>query len=173
MKKRSLFMILALVLAMSVVLVACSNDANDEADEAEDVEVAEEVTEEAEDTEEDDDAEEAGEYKDGVYTVEGEKGDKGWQYVVEVTIEDGKVADVNIESVAHEDFEDGSFKEGDTKTPETYEYEPYFETVEAIEKEVVDKNGVEDLDLDGVSGATNTQGDVIKLIEEALEEASN
>ncbi len=62
-------------------------------------------------------------------------------------------------------------KAGDRKSVENYAYLDSFDVVKGVQKLIIDNNGTEDLNLDGISGATNTRDTMMELVSKALESA--
>lgn len=132
-------------------------------------------------------------YEDGEYEAKADEDSHGWLSEVKVTVKDGEIVGVDFYDVAIEDMEGqkvvldddnepvmegdepktepADIKEGDIKSLENYAYLASFDTIKAIRKEIIDNNGVEDLELDAISGATNTKETMIDLVTKALEGA--
>lgn len=132
-------------------------------------------------------------YKDGEYEAKADEDSHGWLSEVKVIVKDGEIVGVDFYDVATEDMEGQKVvlddenepvmegdepkteptdvKKGDIKSLENYAYLPSFDTIKAIRKQIIENNGVEDLELDAVSGATNTKDTMIDLVTKALEEA--
>lgn len=133
-------------------------------------------------------------YKDGEYTAKADEESHGWLAEVVVVVRDGQIVGVDYFDVAVEDMEsskvvfdddnkpimgdDGKpetepvqVKAGDRKSVDNYAYLDSFEVVKGVQKQIIDNNGTENLDLDGITGATNTRDTMIELVEKALEGA--
>lgn len=133
-------------------------------------------------------------YKDGEYTEEAAEGSHGWKAGVKLVIRDGQVVGVDYYELAEEDMEgnkvvfdedkkpvtesDGKhktepvqIKSGDRKSVENYAYLESFDVVKGVQKQIIDNNGTENLNLDGITGATNTKNTMIELVSKALEAA--
>lgn len=108
-------------------------------------------------------------YKDGVYTAKATEESHGWLPEVSVRVQDGQIVGVDYAEIATADSE--GVKTGDRKTTENYAYPTSLEVADAVQKLVIDNNGTEDLNVDGVTGATNTRTSMIELIDEALSSA--
>lgn len=108
-------------------------------------------------------------YKDGTYEAKAEEASHGWLSEVAVTVTEGQIVGVNYKEVAVEASE--GVEVGDVKSAENYEYEPPFEVVKQMQKLIIDNNGTEDLDVDGITGATNTRTTVLELVNQALSTA--
>lgn len=108
-------------------------------------------------------------YKDGSYEAKAEEASHGWLAQVDVTVKDGQIVGVNYQELAVEPSE--GVEVGDVKSPENYEYETSFEVMNSMQKLIIDNNGTEDLDVDAVTGATNTRTIIIELVDQALSEA--
>lgn len=105
------------------------------------------------------------ELADGVYSAEGEFDERGWKSTITITVENGKIEDVDYDEVT----EDGSKKSEDDEyaqsmkgvsgvTPE----EAYEQLEDALESsQNVDK-------VDAVSGATSSSEQFKNLANEAL-----
>ncbi|NMA87046.1 MAG: FMN-binding protein [Tissierellia bacterium] len=133
-------------------------------------------------------------YKDGEYTEDAAEGSHGWKAGVKVIIKDGQIVGIDYYELAEEDMEsnkvvfdedkkpvtesDGkpktepvNVKAGDRKSVENYAYLDSFDVVKGVQKLIIDNNGTEDLNLDGISGATNTRDTMMELVSKALESA--
>lgn len=109
------------------------------------------------------------ELKDGTYNVEGSADEHGWLPKVSVIIENGKITAVDYKEVAVEASE--GIEKGDVKSPDNYDFEPPFEVIEEVGKLIIKNNGTENLDVDGITGATSTRTTMLELTEEALKKA--
>ncbi len=105
-------------------------------------------------------------YTDGVYEAVGEEAVYGWLPEVKVTVVEGQIVGINYVEKAVEDSE--GVKAGDIKSEENYDYTTGLEVAKAVEKIIIDNNGVENLDLDSVTGATSTRDSVVALVTKAL-----
>lgn len=159
---------ITLALTLSTVMVTGCGAKEDKKPEEEAKVAVEETVEETKETEE----VAEGAYVDGTYDAEAKEANHGWLAKVTVTVEGGEIVEVDYREEAIEDSEDGKVKTGDVKSPENYEYEPNFATVEAVTAAIVENNGIEGIDVDGVTGATNTKGTILELVEEALSTAN-
>ncbi len=133
-------------------------------------------------------------YKDGEYTEDAEEGSHGWKAGVKIVVRDGQIVGIDYYELAEEDMEgnkvvfdedkkpvtesDGKhkteaveIKAGDRKSVDNYAYLDSFDVVKGVQKLIIDNNGTEDLNLDSISGATNTRNTMIELISKALEAA--
>ena len=133
-------------------------------------------------------------YKDGEYTQDAEEGSHGWKAGVKIVVKDGQIVGIDYYELAEEDMEgnkvvfdedkkpvtesDGKhkteaveIKAGDRKSVDNYAYLDSFDVVKGVQKLIIDNNGTEDLNLDSISGATNTRNTMIELISKALEAA--
>lgn len=108
-------------------------------------------------------------YKDGVYEAKAPEASYGWLSEVKVTVKDGQITGVNYVEVAVEDAD--GVKKGDLKSTDNYSYAAPFEVIPAVQKLIIDNNGTENLNLDGITGATNTRTTLIDLVNEALSSA--
>ncbi|MGJ0846053.1 FMN-binding protein [Tissierella praeacuta] len=107
-----------------------------------------------------------GVYKDGVYEAKGKEPSHGWLSEVKVRVQDGQIVGINYVEVAVEDSD--GVKKGDIKSTDNYSYAVPFEVIPAVQKLIIDNNGTENLNLDGITGATNTRNTIIELVDEAL-----
>lgn len=132
-------------------------------------------------------------YEDGEYEAKADEDSHGWLSEVKVTVKDGVIVGVDFYDVAIEDMEgqkvvfdednepvmEGDepktepvdIKEGDIKSLENYAYLASFDVIQGVRKEIIDNNGVEGLELDAITGATNTKETMVDLVTKALEEA--
>ncbi len=108
-------------------------------------------------------------YKDGTYEAKATEASHGWLAQVAVTVKSGQIVGVDYQELAVEASE--GVEVGDAKSPDNYTYEPTFATVNAMQKLIIDNNGTADLDVDAVTGATNTRTTIIQLVDEALSQA--
>lgn len=108
-------------------------------------------------------------YKDGIYQAKSEEASHGWLSEVELVVEYGQIVGINYQEIAVEASE--GVEIGDVKSTENYEYPVPFEVASAMQKLIIDKNGTEDLDVDGLTGATSTRTTIIELVDKALSEA--
>lgn len=108
-------------------------------------------------------------YKDGTYQAKATEASHGWLAQVDVTVKDGQIVGVNYQELAVEASE--GVEVGDVKSPDNYTYEPTFVTINAMQKLIIDNNGTSDLDVDAITGATNTRTTIVQLVEEALSTA--
>ncbi|WP_132996094.1 FMN-binding protein [Sporanaerobacter acetigenes] len=133
-------------------------------------------------------------FKDGEYEAKADEASHGWLAQIKIVVKEGTIVGVNYEEVAVEDMEgqkvvvdeenkpvmgdDGNpkteptqVKTGDIKSMENYAYLPSLDTAAEFEKQIIDNNGVENLNLDAISGATHTRDNVVSLATKALESA--
>lgn len=133
-------------------------------------------------------------YKDGEYTAKAEEESHGWLGEVAVVVKDGQIVGIDYFESAVEDMEsnkvvfdednkpvtdsDGKpktepveVKAGERKSADNYAYLDSFDVVKGVQKLIIDNNGTENLDVDSITGATNTRTTMIELVEKALEEA--
>ncbi|WP_313756314.1 FMN-binding protein [Tissierella sp.] len=108
-------------------------------------------------------------YKDGVYESKAKEPSHGWLSEVKVRVQDGQIVGINYVEVAVEDAD--GVKKGDIKSTDNYSYAAPFEVIPAVQKLIIDNNGTENLNLDGITGATNTRNTIIELVNEALSSA--
>lgn len=108
-------------------------------------------------------------YKDGTYEAKATEDSHGWLAQVAIKVQDGQIVGVDYAELAIEDAE--GVKKGDRKSAENYEYVASFEVANAVQKLVIDNNGTENLNLDSITGATNTRTAMIDLVNQALSTA--
>jgi len=133
-------------------------------------------------------------YKDGVYTATAEEPSHGWLGEVKIVVKHGQIVGLDYYEYAVEDMEgnkvvfdednkpvtgdDGKpvtesvqIAAGDRKSKENYSYLDSLDVMAKMQKLIIDNNGLENLDVDSVTGATNTRTTIIELVEKALEGA--
>jgi len=133
-------------------------------------------------------------YKDGVYEAKASEPNHGWLSQIKIVVKNGTVTGVDFHDVAVEDMDgtkavldkDGKpvvgddnkqktetvkIKKGDIKSTENYEHLPAFDTITEFQKQIIYNDGVENLKLDAISGATSTRDTMIELAKEALKQA--
>lgn len=134
-------------------------------------------------------------YKDGEYESEADEASHGWLPKIKIVVKEGTIVGVDFKDVAVEDMEGEKvildeeteepimeddetpktekteIKEGDVKSLENYSYLPSFDTITEFTKQIIGNDGVENLKLDALSGATNTRDTLIELATKALETA--
>ncbi len=108
-------------------------------------------------------------YTDGVYEAVAEEAEHGWLAQVKIVVVDGQIVGLDYAEVAVE-AADG-VEVGDRKTTENYPYAPPVEVATAMQRVIIDNNGTENLDVDGISGATSTRDGMIELVNQALSSA--
>lgn len=133
-------------------------------------------------------------YKDGEYTATAEEASHGWLGEVKIVVKHGQIVGLDYYEYAVEDMEgkkvvfdednkpvtgdDGKpvteavqISAGERKSKDNYSYLESMEVMSKMQKLIIDNNGVENLDVDSVTGATNTRTTIIELVEKALEGA--
>ncbi|HHV38198.1 MAG TPA: FMN-binding protein [Tepidimicrobium sp.] len=133
-------------------------------------------------------------YLDGEYEAKAEEPSNDWLAEVVVIVREGQIVGIDYSEVAVKDmdsskvvFDDDNkpvmgaddkpktepvkVKKGDKKSIENYAHLDAFDVIKGVQKQVIDNNGVEDLNLDGITGATGTRETMLDLIAKALEEA--
>ncbi len=154
-----------LALALSVLLIlslsACSSKAPAEADKT--PATTNETTTKTEPTTTD-----AGQYKDGVYNLDGEKGQFGYNSV-EVTVEGGKVSKVVLKrmnpdgtEVNYDEWTGVKGADGSTK-PNLKQFR------EDISSKIVEKQSTDGIDT--ISGATDSTKAWLELTKKAMDSA--
>lgn len=134
-------------------------------------------------------------YKDGEYTATAEEASHGWLGEVKVVVKHGQIIGLDYYEYAVEDMEGSKvvFDEdnkpvtgddgkpvteavqvfaGDRKSKENYSYLESLDVMTKMQKLIIDNNGVDNLDVDSVTGATSTRTTIIELVEKALDGAS-
>lgn len=133
-------------------------------------------------------------YKDGEYTATAEEPSHGWLGEVKIIVKHGQIVGLDYYEYAVEDMEgskvvfdeddkpvtgdDGKpvteevqISAGDRKSKENYAYLESLEVMKKMQKLIIDNNGLDNLDVDSVTGATGTRTTIIELVEKALEGA--
>ncbi|NLY67604.1 MAG: FMN-binding protein [Tissierellia bacterium] len=133
-------------------------------------------------------------YKDGVYTATAEEPSHGWLGEVKIVVKHGQIVGLDYYEYAVEDMEgsrvvfdeddkpvtgdDGKpvteevqISAGDRKSKENYAYLDSLEVMKKMQKLIIDNNGLDNLDVDSVTGATSTRTTIIELVEKALDGA--
>lgn len=108
-------------------------------------------------------------YKDGSYEAIAEEDSHGWLSEVTVKVQNGQIVGVDYAEVAIEASE--GVEEGDRKTEDNYDFHVPFEIAKGLQKQIIDNNGTENLDLDSLTGATSTRTIMIELVDTALSTA--
>lgn len=110
----------------------------------------------------------AGQYKDGVYNLDGEKGEYGYN-AVEVTVEGGKVSKVVLKrmnpdgtEVNYDEWTGVKGSDGSVK-PNLKQFR------EDIASQIIEKQSTEGIDT--ISGATDSTQSWLDLVKQALESA--
>lgn len=105
-------------------------------------------------------------YEDGVYSAEGEPDDRGWKSTITITVEDGKIEDVDYEEVN----EEGLPKSEDEEYAESMKDVSGVSPEEAYEQLESGLKSSQDVDqVDAVAGATTSSEQFKTLAKEALE----
>lgn len=108
-------------------------------------------------------------YTDGTYEAKAKEDSHGWLAEVTIKVQDGQIIGVDYAELAIEDAE--GVKKGDRKSKDNYEYVTSFEVANAVQKLIIDNNGTENLNVDSITGATNTRTTMMELVNEALSTA--
>ncbi|MCI5774881.1 MAG: FMN-binding protein [Aerococcus sp.] len=148
----------ALLFTSFITLAACGNN-----DEAADNKAAEPATEETGSN-----AADAEALKDGEYKLETPMSDNGWRTEVVMTVTDGKVADINVESYDKDDnkkSEDEEYQKNMKAESGTSSNEAY----EQLTKQFVETGDPDKVDV--VSGATHTSESFKKQTKALLDAA--
>ncbi len=107
--------------------------------------------------------------KDGTYEAKATEPSFGWLAEVTVVVVDGQIVGLDYKELAIE-ASDG-VQVGDRKTADNYPYARPVEIAKELQKLIIDNNGTDNLDVDGISGATETRGGMIDLVNQALSSA--
>jgi len=133
-------------------------------------------------------------YKDGEYTAKADQESHGWIGEVKIVVRNGQIVGLDYFETAVSDMEgnkavfddegnvvtdeDGKtktepvqIKQGDRKSKDNYAYLTTFDVITQMQKLIIDNNGIENLNVDSVTGATSTRTNVMTLVEKALEGA--
>ena len=133
-------------------------------------------------------------YIDGQYMAKAEEASHGWLPEVIIIVRDGQIVGIDYFELAIEDMEsnkvvfdedkkpiikdDGKpktesvqVKKEDRKSIENYANLDFFDVIKGVQKLIIDNNGTENLNLDAITGATNTRTVMLELVSKALERA--
>lgn len=110
-----------------------------------------------------------GNLTDGFYLTKTEVSDHGIFAMATLEVKDGQIVGVDYAEVAIEASE--GVEEGDRKTEDNYDFHVPFEISKNLQKQIIDNNGIESLELDSLTGATSTRTIMIELVDEALNTA--
>ena len=133
-------------------------------------------------------------YRDGRYEARDIIDTHGWMPQVIIMVKHGQIVGIDYFEWAIEDMEsnkvifdedkkpiikdDGKpktesveVKKGDRKSVENYGNLDFFDVIKGVQKLIIDNNGTEELNLDGITGATKTRTTMIDLVNKALENA--
>lgn len=133
-------------------------------------------------------------YADGEYTAKADEDSHGWLAEVTVVVKEGQIVGIDYFEAAIEDTESNKVvfdednkpvldsegkpetepvqvKAGDRKSVDNYAYLDSFDVVKGVQKLIIDNNGTENLDVDGITGATNTRNTMVELVGQALKDA--
>lgn len=106
-------------------------------------------------------------YEDGTYTGETEFDERGWKGVVEITVEDSSITEVNYDEVNEENEKKSEQEEYNqnwkAKTDINAE-----EAFPGYEDALIETQDIEEVDV--ITGATDTHSKFVKSVENALEE---
>ena len=108
-------------------------------------------------------------YKDGEYKAVADEDSHGWLSEVTVFVKHGEIVGIDYAEVAVADTD--TAKAGDRKSEENYTFHTAFEVADAVQKIIIDNNGIEGADVEGITGATSTRTTFVSLVEKALETA--
>ncbi len=98
-------------------------------------------------------------YEDGVYTAKADEASHGWLAEIKIVIEHGSIVGVDYDEI----------KDGEEKTADNYDYAESPQAMADFEKQMINKNGIDELAYDVTSGATNTKNAIVGLAKKALE----
>ena len=105
------------------------------------------------------------ELADGVYSAEGEFDERGWKSIITISVEDGKIEDVDYDEVT----EDGAKKSEDDEYAESMKAVSGVTPEEAYEMLEDSLESSQNVDkVDAVSGATSSSEQFKNLANEAL-----
>lgn len=133
-------------------------------------------------------------YTDGEYTAKAEEDSRGWLGEVNIVIKNGQIVGLDYFEAAIEDLESSKLvldefdepvmddedkpktepvqvKAGERKSEENYSFLELFDTISAVQSLVIDNNGIENLDVDAITGSTGSRDIMMEVIEKALEDA--
>lgn len=103
---------------------------------------------------------EHGPYKDGTYKARSDESGRGGYVEVEVTVLLGRIVAVSFEEYQ---------ADGEAKSPDNYDYEPWIQASEELPAAVVDAQSA---DVDAIADATSTSSMFRQAVERALDDAS-
>lgn len=104
-------------------------------------------------------------YEDGTHEAEGEVDERGWKPIIEITVADGKITEVNYD----EENEEGKLKSEDEEYNQKWEEASKIsapEAYEELEDSLVEAQDPENVDM--VTGATSASESFVELAKEAL-----
>ncbi|GAB6086796.1 FMN-binding protein [Alkaliphilus crotonatoxidans] len=104
-------------------------------------------------------------YEDGTHTAEGEPDERGWKAMIEITVADGRITEVNYE----EENEEGNLKSEDEEYNQRWEEASGVsapEAYEQLENSLIENQNPEQVDM--VTGATSASEKFVELATEAL-----
>ncbi len=103
---------------------------------------------------------EHGPYKDGTYEARSDESERGGYVEAEVTVLLGRIVAVSFEEYQ---------ADGEAKTPDNYDFEPWLQAYEELPGAVVDAQSA---DVDAIADATSTSNMFRQAVERALDDAS-
>ncbi|HFR3797325.1 TPA: FMN-binding protein [Streptococcus suis] len=106
-------------------------------------------------------------WKDGTYKAESDFDERGWKFVHEITIKDGKIT----ASTADYENADGALKSEDEEYNKNMEAKSGISSKDATDKLDEELLAAQSADVEVVSGATQTSENFKKSVEELLKAA--
>ncbi len=106
-------------------------------------------------------------WKDGTYKAESDFDERGWKFVHEITIKDGKIT----ASTADYENADGALKSEDEEYNKNMEAKSGISSKDATDKLDEELLAAQSADVEVVSGATHTSENFKKSVEELLKAA--
>ena len=104
--------------------------------------------------------------EDGTYTGESEVDQRGWKGVVEITVADGRITEVNFDELN----EEGNRKSEQEEYNQNWEAQAGISAQEAYPgyaNALIETQDIDEVDV--ITGATSTFGKFVKAVEDAFE----
>ncbi|AGB41898.1 major membrane immunogen, membrane-anchored lipoprotein [Halobacteroides halobius DSM 5150] len=108
-------------------------------------------------------------YEDGVYKIKAKQASHGWLPQLRLVVKYGTIVGVDYDAIATKD--DGKIDKGDEKTVKNYKYDKAPKAMKLFEKQIINKNGVQNINYDVVSGATHTKDRIVKFAGKLLQKS--